>query len=559
MSPEILPVYSFIENWRNPKGVRSVIVASVVLLLLTTITGIVFYTGGTSFAWLHLMYMPIIIAAVAFRIRGGVVTALAAGLLLGPHMPLNVTQGIPQETTNWAIRIFFFLIPAILTGLFSGWLNKQIDIARQQSLYDPQTNLPNYLSLLDFLENILKKPEQLRGRVSLAIIIISNLQQIIDTLSYRSNNVLSRQIAERLRTLAKPQLKFYKLQSNILAIAASDIELHRFIGHCHQITQNLKNPFHFEGIPVIINMHVGFFSNEDNGETADEMIQKASIAAHFAEEQNLLYTSYNKSFDNNSVKRLSLLGTMKEALTADELLLFLQPKVEIATKKIIGAEALIRWLHPQDGLLSPEMFVPEAEKTWLIHPLSLYAIKAGLHQLQHWKKAGRNLKLSINLTAHNIQDRNLIAELIRLIELYNIDAANLEIEITERSIITDMKTAADVLHSLKNIGTLISIDDFGSGYSSTRYLQSLPIDTVKIDQSLVLNLLSSSLNTSLVKNILSVARDLNMKTVAEGVESQKIFDTLGEMGCDFAQGYYISKPLSEMEFNRWLDNSHWKD
>jgi EAL domain-containing protein (putative c-di-GMP-specific phosphodiesterase class I) len=151
----------------------------------------------------------------------------------------------------------------------------------------------------------------------------------------------------------------------------------------------------------------------------------------------------------------------------------------------------------------------------------------------------------------------VIAELIELIKHFNINAANLEIEITERSLITDMKTAVEVLTSLKNIGTKISIDDFGSGYSASSYLQTLPIDAVKIDQSLVSNLFASPLNTSLVKHILAAARDLNLTTVAEGVESKELFDILGKMGCDLAQGYYISKPLAENEFNGWLRTSPW--
>ncbi|MEW6517959.1 MAG: GGDEF domain-containing phosphodiesterase [Thermodesulfobacteriota bacterium] len=558
MPPESLPLHSLIENWRKPAGSRAAGVIFTILLLLAAVTAIVYYTGGTSFSWLHLMYVPIIIAAAVFRIPGGTAAALAAGLLLGPYMPLDVPRHIPQETTNWLFRILFFLIAGILTGLFSQWFNDQIDRTRQQSLHDPLTALPNHLSLQIFLRQILDRPGNSRAPVALAVIIISNLQQIIDTLSYRSANVLCLQIADRLRSTSLPQATFYKLQNNILAIAAHDLELQHFLDLCRQVTQNLKDPFYFEEIPVIINMHVGVVSNEENRESPDEMIQKASIAAHFAEEQNLLYSAYNKNFDTGSVKRLSLLGTMKEALLADELILFLQPKVAISTGKIVGAEALIRWQHPQYGLLSPELFVPEAEKTWLIHPLALFAVKAGLRQLQHWKNAGHELTLSLNLTSHNIQDRGLIAELIDLVKLFNINAANLEIEITERSLITDMKTAAEVLTSLKNIGAKISIDDFGSGYSASSYLQTLPVDAVKIDQSLIVNLFSSPLNTSLVKHMLAAARDLKLTTVAEGVESKELFDMLGEMGCDLAQGYYISKPLSENEFNGWLSSSPWR-
>ena len=557
MQPDTLSVSALIEKWRKPRGFRAAVAACFVLLLIGAVGGLVYYSGGTVFVWPHLMYVPLILAAAVFRIPGGIIAAFICGLVLGPLMPLSVAKEIPQQTANWLFRIFFFLLVGLLTGLISQWFNEQIDRAQRQSLHDPLTGLPNFLSLQNFLLQALSNGGRPDSPVALAVINISNLSQIIDTLSYRSASKLCLQIAERLQNSSSPSLSFYKMQSNTYACSATDIDLHEFINLCRGITKNLKEPFHFEGIPVIVNMHLGITRTENKMTDADEMIQKASIAAHAAEDQNLLYSTYSKNIDTNCVKRLSLLGTMKDALEAEELILFLQPKVAISSGKIVGAEALIRWQHPEDGLLSPNLFIPEAEKTWLIHPLSLFAIRAGLNQLRRWKNDGYDLKLAINLTSHNIQDRSLITELINMVRDYDIDASNLEIEITERSLVTDMRTASEVLTSLKSIGTQISIDDFGTGYSSARYLKKLPIDAVKIDQSLIADLPSSPFSRSLVKHILGAAGDLELKTVAEGVESKELFELLGEMGCDIAQGYYISKPLAEKDFDRWLQNSSW--
>jgi EAL domain-containing protein (putative c-di-GMP-specific phosphodiesterase class I) len=200
------------------------------------------------------------------------------------------------------------------------------------------------------------------------------------------------------------------------------------------------------------------------------------------------------------------------------------------------------------------MFIPEAEKTWLIHPLSLFAIRAGLDQIRRWENAGYDLKLSINLTAHNIQDRSLIVELINLIKDYGINPAHLEIEITERFLLTDMDTAVEVLNSLRNLGVEVAIDDFGTGYSTMNYIQKLPITAVKFDQSLIESLDSSKLSQSVIRNLINATKELNITTVAEGVENKELFDKLTELGSDIAQGYYVSKPLAENDFDLWLSS-----
>ncbi len=556
ISPENLSVNSIIETWRNPKGYLAVIAVTIIILLIVSVTTLVYFTGGTAFVWVHLMYIPLILAAAVFRIPGGILAALFAGLLLGPLMPLAVAKDIPQQTTQWLFRIGFFVLAATLSGTFSKWFNDQIDMVQIQAMHDLQTGLPNLLSLQKFFRHDLNHHPKLP--VALAIINISNLQQIINTLSYRSAGDICLQIANRLQESTSSTVTFYKLQSNTYALTRPDIELPDFIALCKKIATRLEEPFQYEGIPVIINMHFGIAMTHEATISSCDIVQKASIAADDAEKDNLLYATYTKTFDTSSIKRLSLLGTMKEALQADELTLFLQPKASLTDRKIMGVEALIRWQHPTEGLIPPDQFIPEAEKTWLIHPLSLFALKAGLNQLKRWEQKGYNLTLAVNLTSHNIQDRPLITELIAMIQDYGIDASKLEIEITERSLVTDFKTAADVLTSLKYIGTKISIDDFGTGYSSSNYLRTLPIDTIKIDQSLIANLTTSPLSASLVKHMLGAAKDLNLTTVAEGVETEELFNLLGEMGCDLAQGYYINKALSEQDFEQWLSSSDWK-
>ena len=548
----------FVEKWRNPKGGRAV--AAFVLLLALLLGGgaVVYLTGGTSYVWVHLMYVPIILAAMLFRVPGGILAALAAGLIVGPFMPLDVTAGISQQTVNWLLRTFFLVLMGGLAGFLSFCFNRQLDCSMKQSRHDRLTGLPNLLSLAERLTALRDEDGLVRENIALAIIQISNFPQIINTLGYRSLAMFSKEIARRLNRDELPFKELFCLRDNSFAVLDTDIPLQDFIGKCRDIAESLQKPFYFDDIPVTLDMHIGISHSPLERSDSEEIIHKASIAVFNAEEKKLLYKTYSRKDDHNSVERLALLGSLKEAIDNNELILFLQPKVTFREGRIMGAEALIRWQHPTLGLLSPGMFIPEAEKTWLIHPLSLFAIRAGLDQIRRWENAGYDLKLSINLTAHNIQDRSLIVELINMIRDYGINPAHLEIEITERFLLTDMDTAVEVLNSLRNLGAEVAIDDFGSGYSTMNYIQKLPITAVKLDQSLTENLRVSKIGLSVIRNLLNATRELNLTTVAEGVENREMFNLLAEIGTDIAQGYYISKPLAEKDFATWMESCPWK-
>lgn len=548
----------YIEKWRNPRGTSAFIAVFLIILLLLGVGGIVYLTGGTGYVWVHLMYVPIILAAMLFRIPGGIAAALAAGLIVGPYMPLDVSANVNQDAANWLLRTLFLLLMGGLAGFLSFCFNRQIDCSMKQSRHDRLTGLPNLLALSERLTQIKAEPGQDSANIALAIIQISNFPQIINTLGYRSLTVFSKEIAQRLTQDNIPIKELYCFRDNSFAVLATNIPLHDFIDQCREIAEVLQKPFYFEDIPVTIDMHIGISHSPLCHSDVEEIIHKASIAVFNAEEGKLLYKTYSKKDDHNSIERLALLGSIEEAIDNNELSLFLQPKVTFGEGRIMGAEALIRWQHPTFGLLSPGMFIPEVEKTWLIHPLSLFAIRAGLDQIRRWENSGYDLKLSINLTAHNIQDRSLIAELINLIKDYGINPAHLEIEITERFLLTDMDTAVDVLHSLRNLGAEVAIDDFGSGYSTMNYIQKLPITAIKLDQSLVDGLGASPLSQSVIRNIIKATHEMNLTTVAEGVENKELFDLLADLGSDIAQGYYISKPLAEKDFDNWLTSCPWK-
>jgi diguanylate cyclase len=553
-------VSAMIEEWRRPKGIRAFTISFVLLCLMLVIAFITYGSGSSVLFLPHLMYGPIIMASVLFRTPGGIVAGLLAGLMLGPLMQSpDMPPGI-QDTLNWVMRMFFFMVMGGVGGFISHCYNDHLDNTQDKSFHDRLTGLPNLQALYRRLDELLTAEKAGQHKeVTLSILAISNLKQIVATLGYRSSSVIISQIAERLSKEGElPEDSLFRIQENSFAVLAVDVNVDEFIKKCRMITKHLEDPFYFDNIPVAVDMHLGFSCSCSTGDSRDEMIQKAGIAVYNAEKNKTLYTEYSSRDDSNSVERLALLGSLKKAIDTSQLTLFLQPKVSIADGNLVGVESLIRWQHPELGLLTPDMFISEAENTWLIHPLSLFAVKEGLDQIKCMASGGYKMKLAINLTAHAIQDRILIARLIKSVREMGIDAALMEIEITERFLVTEFDVAREILGVLKKMGASIAIDDFGTGYSSVHYLQELPIDTVKIDQSLVANIASSDLSRSLIRHMIEFNRELGITTVAEGVETEEQFSILGDMGCDVAQGYYIGKPLPCEEFRQWIESSPWK-
>ncbi|MCK4537081.1 MAG: GGDEF domain-containing protein, partial [Desulfuromonadales bacterium] len=496
------------------------------------------------------------LASAAFGVPGGVLAAAVAGCVLGPFMPLDTISGTPQTTISWIFRTVFFMLTGFISGCLFSWLNAHLDRIQTQALIDPQTGLPNLQALRENLTRAYFCDICFEGSPLLAIIDIANVREIIDTVGYQCAQALVPQILERIETIKDPSLSIYRLPAERFAVLARDIELDQFTSRCNQVFSWFEKPFYLEDIPVMLNVYIGI-AQPAIAASADELIQKASVAAHIAATKGLLYSAYSEENVANSVKTLALLGALNDAINSDELELYYQPKINIATKQVECAEALIRWMHPTEGLVLPDSYIPQAEKTWLVHPLSLFAVKEVLKQLRKWQRKGLNLKLAVNLTTHNIQNLDFIAEVVEMLRVCDINVCDLEIEITERSVLTDVDTATDVLGSLKQMGATITLDDFGAGYSSIGLLGQLPVDVIKIDQRYIKNLMTSDFSQAVVKRIIQTAKDIHLHVVAEGVESEEILEKLKELGCDSAQGFYISPPLPKDDFAAWLEKSPW--
>jgi EAL domain-containing protein (putative c-di-GMP-specific phosphodiesterase class I) len=262
---------------------------------------------------------------------------------------------------------------------------------------------------------------------------------------------------------------------------------------------------------------------------------------------------YQADRDQYTPKRLALLGELRRALENKELVLFYQPKADIRTGHVTGVEALVRWQHPEHGLTFPDEFIPLAEHTGLIRPLTLYVLNEALKQCYEWNQQGIELSVAVNLSVRNLLDMELANDIERLLETWSVDPSMLKLEITENTIMVDPPRALEVLTRLRDIGVGLSIDDFGTGYSSLSYLKRLPVDEIKIDRSFVMNMPSSENDQQIVRSTVDLGRNLGLKVVAEGVETKDIWRDLATLGCDVAQGYYLTRPIPPEELVTWLE------
>jgi EAL domain-containing protein (putative c-di-GMP-specific phosphodiesterase class I) len=306
------------------------------------------------------------------------------------------------------------------------------------------------------------------------------------------------------------------------------------------------------GLPVDVHVSIGIALYPSHGTDADELIRKMDVAMNEAKKTGNNYAIYSESQDQDAPRRLALAGDLRRAIENDELELHYQPKIDIRTGKVCGTEALARWHHPVHGVLSPVEFIPLAEHTGLIHPLTEWALETAMRQSHDWREAGLLIPVAVNLSARNLRDPRLQDKIKDRCLAWGIAPGMLELEITESDIMEDPAGALEMLTRLHEQGMPIHIDDFGTGYSSLSYLQKLPVDTLKIDKSFVADMLFNKDSATIVRSTIKLAHDLGMKVIAEGVEEKAMFSRLRTMGCDVAQGFYFGQPMPEERFRHWL-------
>jgi predicted signal transduction protein with EAL and GGDEF domain len=305
----------------------------------------------------------------------------------------------------------------------------------------------------------------------------------------------------------------------------------------------LREPFSIDGLTLEVDASIGIACHPLHGSGVEQLNQRADIAMYSAKESGRGHVMFEPRLDRHSPRRLALAGALRSAIVDGEIVLHFQPKADLGSGRIVGVEALARWQHPELGLVGPSEFVPIAEQTGLIGPLTSHVLGEALRQVRAWSEQGLELGVAVNLSARSFLDTQLALEIPRLLERWGVDARMLELEITESMLMLDPARAKATLDRLSAIGLSLSVDDFGTGYSSLANLKRLPVDGIKIDRSFVLDMAHDPSDAAIVRSTIDLAHNLGLRVVAEGVENQESWRRLNEQGCDLAQGFHVSRPL----------------
>lgn len=418
--------------------------------------------------------------------------------------------------------------------------------------YDALTGLPNETQFTEFLTTAIEFGHQLNQPFVMLQTNIEQLSDINDTLGFDQGDKMLREFGARLGNAAPASAMVARLRGNEFAILLPNSDASAAADVVHRLNEQLMQPFPIADISLDLTAKVGVSLFPAHGSTPHDLYRHADIAVHQAKKKGLEYVIFDPAQNQGQSHRLNMAGELRRAIEAGDLALYLQPKVEIATGRVCGAEGLVRWRHAERGLIMPGEFIGLAEHTGLIKPLTEWVIETSLRLNHVWERAGCALPIAVNLSARNLRDENLLAKVRQLQAAWGVSAGLLEMEITESTVMDDAEFSLRVLHGLCDAGIPLYIDDFGTGYSSLGYLQRLPVAYIKIDQSFVYGMSVSKESSVIVRSTIDLAHDLGCKVVAEGVETQEHWNQLAAFGCDIAQGYFLSRPMPADDFQNWV-------
>lgn len=432
---------------------------------------------------------------------------------------------------------------------------------KQQALHDTLTGLPNRILFSDRLRHALSGIERSKGKVAVLFLDLDNFKVVNDSLGHDVGDQLLRAVGIRLKGCLRAEDTLARFAGDEFTVLLENVEAEGWATRVAQrIAQELRTPFLVEGQDLIVTASIGVaFSGSSDMNQAEEILRWADLAMYRAKRKGKgTYQVFNHSMSAQAFERLRTESELRRALERRELVVHYQPLVGLETRKVVGFEALVRWDHPERGLLGPSRFISIAEETGLIVPIGRWVLAEACNQVKQWHQRVpgiTTLVVSVNLSAKQFQDPSLPSYVAEILRQANLDAHRLHLEITENVLMEDAPSTMSTLGALKALGVEITIDDFGTGYSSLSYLKRLPVSFLKVDRSFVDGLGHHPEDNELVSGITSLAHALNLQVIAEGVENLSQLEKLQVMGCDAAQGYYFAKPLPSQAASELLETA----
>ncbi len=442
-------------------------------------------------------------------------------------------------------------IPLVLPPMIAIYAAAGMALGREhQANHDPLTDLPNRKHLAELLTSALaeRKDEPL----ALLVLDLDGFKEVNDTLGHQTGDRLLQIVADRLTKVVRPSDTVSRLGGDefgvLLAAVADEAAAHDV---AVRIGAALAEPFQLEGVPLELEGSVGVALAPEHGEDAELLMRRAEIAMYLAKTERTQVEVYAEARDQHSASRLGLLGSLRHGIDTGELELHYQPKVAFSSGAVTGVEALVRWRHPQRGLVMPDDFIPLAEHSGLMHRLTEFVTDTALEQAAQWWSAGLQVPVAINVSARDLYGSALVRTVANGLVRHDLPPSALRLELTERVLMAEPARVSETLGALQRLGIQLSLDDFGTGYSSLVLLQQMPVAEIKVDRSFV-SRMSAGGDGAIVRSIIDLAHALGIETVAEGVETEETWRQLETLGCDSGQGWYVSRPMPSAVATQWL-------
>ena len=447
--------------------------------------------------------------------------------------------------------LLFYLCLFRIVARASRQLRRQSRENHHHARLDALTALPNRRAFFEHAAEAL--PGGPSGDPCAVMVIdLDRFKEVNDTLGHHSGDLLLQAVALRIREAVRDRDVLARLGGDEFVVLLRDASAEVAREVAARIGAALGRRFNVGGATMDIEASIGVALYPPHGADVNVLLQRADLAMYRAKERHDGFSLYTAELDSDQPGQMSLLGDLRHGLENGELTLHYQPKASLATGEVSHVEALVRWERPGHGLQPPSEFIPLAERTGLIKQLSVSVLDTALRQMRAWADSGRDLTVAVNLSARNLLEDDLPETVAGLLADHGVPAGRLILEITESAIMSDETHSMDVLVRLSELGVCLSIDDFGTGYSSLSRLRRLPVDEIKIDRSFVAHMDRERGDALIVQSTIELAHNLGLRVVAEGVETKAIWDALRELGCDYAQGYFLRKPMPPDELCAWL-------
>jgi diguanylate cyclase (GGDEF)-like protein len=491
-------------------------------------------------------------SSVSAKAREVLAPVLAAELFSALLTMAAVYVAVQMKTIGLVLLGLVLVVYQYLVGQLLKSKRRGEELHRMATT-DDLTGLPNRERFRDYLEEQIALSTGAGGHFAVMLIDLDRFKEVNDTLGHHYGDELLRELGPRLAACVGPGGVVARLGGDEFAVlpgerTADPIQLELLAS---ALIASVQEPIIVEEMALEIGASLGIARFPLDGDEPHALMRHADVAMYAAKEAHTGSKLYASELDHHSVQRLSVLSDFRRALASDEIVVYYQPIVDLCGARLRGAEALVRWEHRELGLLAPGSFIQTVEQSGLIGPLTRYVLERSMAECTAWRRTGLDLSVSVNLSVRNLLDRDLPRDISRLLGTYHLPPQALQLEITESMIMSDPERALAIVTRLSELGIRLSVDDFGTGYSSLANLRRLPINELKIDRSFVSPMLQDESDLIIVRSTINLAHDLSLRVIAEGVEDEPTLDCLAELGCDRAQGYYLSRPLPPDAFSAW--------